>query len=109
MGPDARLNLMSATAPATAFARIGQLASQRRVHEAFSWLHLHEQQIMRWQQELVAVAAPPFGEGRRAEWLCERFRELGLEDVQVDGIGNALGICRGTENAEEGECVLLSA
>jgi tripeptide aminopeptidase len=100
---------MSATAPATAFARIGQLASQRRVHDAFSWLHLHEQQIMRWQQELVAVAAPPFGEGLRAEWLCERFRELGLEDVQVDGIGNALGICRGTENAEEGKCVLLSA
>src|ERR1700743_3700151 len=108
MEPDARLNLMSATAPATAFARIGQLASLRRVHDAFGWLHLHEQQIMRWQQELVAVAAPPFGEGLRAEWLCERFRELGLEDVQIDGIGNALGVCRGSGDADEGGGVLLS-
>jgi acetylornithine deacetylase/succinyl-diaminopimelate desuccinylase-like protein len=100
---------MSATAPATAFARIGQLASQRRVHDAFGWLHLHEQQIMRWQQDLVVVAAPPFGEKPRAEWLCERFRELGLEDVQLDGMGNALGVCRGSGHADEAECVLLSA
>ncbi|HTZ90029.1 MAG TPA: M20/M25/M40 family metallo-hydrolase [Alloacidobacterium sp.] len=98
---------MSATAPATAFARIGQLASQRRVHEAFGWLHLHEQQIMGWQRELVLVAAPPFGERARAEWLCGKFRELGLEDVALDGIGNAVGVCCGEES--DGECVLLSA
>ncbi|HZU08738.1 MAG TPA: M20/M25/M40 family metallo-hydrolase [Pseudacidobacterium sp.] len=98
---------MPATAPATAFARIGHLASQRRVHEAFGWLHLHEQQIMRWQRELVAVPAPPFAEGPRAEWLCARFRELGLADVAIDGIGNAVGVLRG-ENPAAG-CVVLSA
>src|SRR5215469_12528313 len=97
---------MAATIPATAFARIGQLASQRRVHEAFGWLHLHEQQIMSWQQELVMVAAPPFSERPRAEWLCGKFRELGLEDVELDGIGNAVGVYRGEAS---GECVLLSA
>src|SRR5580700_5747841 len=94
-------------APATAFARIGQLAALRRVHEAFGWLHLHEQRIMGWQRELVTVAAPPFGEGPRAEWLCEKFRELGLEDVAVDGIGNAIGVFRGEESGRS--CVLLSA
>jgi len=98
---------MSATVPATAFARIGQLASQRRVHEAFGWLHLHEPQIMSWQRELVEVAAPPFGEGPRAEWLCAKFRELELEDVALDGIGNAIGVYRGEQSG--GECVLLSA
>jgi acetylornithine deacetylase/succinyl-diaminopimelate desuccinylase-like protein len=98
---------MSATAPATAFVRIGQLAAQRRVHEAFGWLHLHEQRIMCWQRELVEVAAPPFGEGPRAEWLCGKFRELGLEDVVLDGIGNAVGVYRGEVSG--GECILLSA
>jgi acetylornithine deacetylase/succinyl-diaminopimelate desuccinylase-like protein len=96
-----------ATVPATAFARIGQLASQRPVHEAFAWLHLHEQQMMRWQKELVCVPAPPFGEGPRAQWLCERFRELGLEDVAQDEVGNALGVYRGESSG--GACVLLSA
>lgn len=96
------------SSPATAFARIGQIAAFRRVHEAFRWLHLHEQQIMAWQQELVTIAAPPFGEKARAEWLCDKFRDLGLEDVQLDGIGNAIGICRGSEGSQE-RCVLLSA
>jgi acetylornithine deacetylase/succinyl-diaminopimelate desuccinylase-like protein len=98
---------MPATAPATAFARVGQLASQRRVHEAFGWLHLHEPQIMRWQRELVAVPAPPFGEGPRAKWLCARFSEIGLEEVSIDSIGNVLGALR-SEN-ETDDCVVLSA
>jgi tripeptide aminopeptidase len=98
---------MSAIVPAAAFARIGQLAAQRRVHEAFAWLHLHEQQIMGWQRELVAIAAPPFRERTRAESLCGKFRELGLDDVGLDGIGNAVGVYRGEESG--GQCVLLSA
>lgn len=98
---------MAATAPAVAFSRIGQLAAQRRVHEAFGWLHLHEQQIMNWQREMVMVAAPPFGEAPRAEWLCGKLRELGLEDVGLDEIGNAVGVYRG--EADDGACVLLSA
>lgn len=98
---------MAATTSATAFAHIGQLASQRRIHEAFGWLHLHEQQIMGWQRDLVMMPAPPFGEGPRAEWLCGKFRELGLEDVALDGIGNAAGVYRG--EAGNDDCVLLSA
>ncbi|HEX3437995.1 MAG TPA: M20/M25/M40 family metallo-hydrolase [Pseudacidobacterium sp.] len=98
---------MAATLPVTAFARIGHLAAQRSVHEAFGWLHLHEQQIMRWQQELVQVPAPPFGEGPRAEWLCARFEELGLNDVAIDDVGNAIGICRGESSTIP--CVVLSA
>ena len=37
--------------------------------------------MMQWQQELVSIAAPPFGERRRAEWLAERFRELKLQQL----------------------------
>jgi tripeptide aminopeptidase len=98
--------------PATVFAQIGQIASMRRVHEAFQWLHLHEPQIMRWQVELVGIPAPPFAEGARAEWLLERFRELGLEDVHLDEAGNALAMLRGGGAGGEagpGSVVLLSA
>jgi len=63
---------------ASAFSRVVHLASQRPVHEAFQWLHLQERRIMDWQAELVEVAAPPFHERERAEWLCARFRALGL-------------------------------
>src|ERR1700733_10472089 len=98
---------MVSTAPLSAFARIAQLAADRRVHQAFQWLHLQEQQILSWQTELVAVPAPPFGDGARAEWLCERFREHGLAEIGLDGIGNAIGVLKAEQPCEGG--VFLSA
>jgi acetylornithine deacetylase/succinyl-diaminopimelate desuccinylase-like protein len=98
---------MARTLSVSAFSRVTQLAADRRVHRAFQWLHLHEQQIMRWQTEIVSVAAPPFGERPRAEWLCAHFQELGLDYVKIDNIGNALGI-RKSEN-RTGHSILISA
>lgn len=74
----------------TASACVARLAADRRVHQAFQWLHLHEPRIMQWQTEMVAVPAPPFGERPRAEWLCDRFRELRLDNIHIDEVGNAI-------------------
>jgi tripeptide aminopeptidase len=92
----------------SAFSRIGQLASLPRVHAAFQWFHLHDRKLMQWQQELVSIAAPPFGESKRAEWLAERFRELRLEHVEIDSVGNVLGCYPGNRSGA-GQCVMLSA
>lgn len=92
----------------SAFSRVSQLASQPRVHAAFQWFHLQERKVMQWQRELVAIPAPPFGERARAEWLAERFRELCLEQVEIDKEGNVLGLLRG-EKPLPGPCVVLSA
>jgi tripeptide aminopeptidase len=100
---------MPSTVSRSAFSRIGQLASLPRVHAAFQWFHLHERKTMQWQQELVAIAAPPFGESRRAEWLAERFRELQLEEVEIDAEGNVLGCYRGVSPGTGLACVMLSA
>src|SRR6202044_3009034 len=43
-----------------------------------------------------ALAAPPFGEAARGEWVAKRFRDLGLEDVHIDDVGNVLGAWRGS-------------
>jgi tripeptide aminopeptidase len=93
----------------SAFSRVGRLASLPRVHAAFQWFHLHDRRMMQWQQELVAIAAPPFGERRRAEWLAERFRELKLEQVEIDSEGNVLGCYPGDRSRAGQQCVLLSA
>ncbi len=100
---------MPSTIAHSAFSRIGQLASLPRVHAAFQWFHLQERRMMQWQQELVSIAAPPFGEGRRAEWLSERFRELKLEQVEIDSEGNVLGCYPGNRSHSGRACVLLSA
>ena len=93
----------------TALSRVGQLASLPRVHAAFRWLHLHERKVMQWQRELVAIAAPPFGERARAEWLAARFQELGLEKVAIDEEGNVLGLGPGKgPDAASHRCVMLA-
>lgn len=88
-------------------ASIARLAANRRVHQAFQWLHLQEQRILEWQTELVGIPAPPFGEGPRAEWLCARFRELELADVRTDEAGNVLATRPGAQG--DGRNVLLTA
>lgn len=98
---------MAAASTLPAFARVAQLAADRRVHKAFQWMHLHERQIMRWQSDLVRIPAPPFAEGPRAESLCALFRDLGLSDVHMDAIGNAIGVRKSAVPSEH--AVLISA
>ncbi len=93
---------------------ISQLAAQPAVHRAFQWFHLQEPQLRRWHREIASIAAPPFGEQTRAAWLCQRFTELGLDDVHIDACGNALGWWRGTAvpavtPEDFRPCLLLSA
>ena len=75
----------------SAFSRVTALAELRPLHEAFRWLHLNGQQMMRWQAELAAIPGPPFGEEKRSLWMADRFQEAGLESVVTDSIGNVFG------------------
>jgi len=74
--------------------RIATLASNRAVHAAFAWLHLHEPQLRRWQMECMAIPAPPFGEIARAKWFSQQFETLGLSGTHIDSEGNVLAELR---------------
>lgn len=95
-------------------SRITRLAAMTPVHRAFHWLHLHQPQLRKWQLEMTAIPAPPFGEGTRAQWFLDRFWELGLSHVHLDECGNALAEFAGPSD-EDGAAiahlprVLLSA
>src|SRR5213594_4409621 len=60
-----------------------------------AWLRLQEAQFAAWQLEMARIAAPPFGERARGEWLAQKFIDLGLEDVHCDDVGNVFGISPG--------------
>src|SRR6266852_1750350 len=70
---------------------VAHLAELRAVHNAFLYLHNQEMEFRRWQMELAAVPAPPFGESARGEWLQRRFLALGLHGVHRDELGNVFG------------------
>ncbi|HTM88043.1 MAG TPA: M20/M25/M40 family metallo-hydrolase [Terriglobales bacterium] len=82
---------------APSIQEIARLAVLPPVQSAFRWFAAQEPQIAEWQMQLAGIAGPPFGEGERASWLAERFRELELADVHIDEVGNVFGIRRGME------------
>ena len=102
---------MAILSRSSAFSRVTALAEQRPLHEAFRWLHLHGRQMMRWQEEVVRIPAPPFGEALRSAWMAEQFRLAGLAEVEIDAAGNVFGIIAAAEagQAADGPVVILSA
>ena len=54
----------------------------------------HENTIKE-QLELVVIKAPTFQEELRAKELTRRFTAMGLQDVHIDDIGNAIGVYKG--------------
>jgi acetylornithine deacetylase/succinyl-diaminopimelate desuccinylase-like protein len=78
---------------------IARIAEMRNVHAAFAYFHKQEMEFRRWQRELTEIPAPPFGEAARSEWLRERFIAIGLENVQVDDLGNVLGLLHKSPDA----------
>ena len=71
---------------------VARLSAAPEIRSAFNWFRAQEPQLAHWQAEMARIAAPPFGEGPRGAWLAERFRELGLDDVRIDDVGNVFGI-----------------
>src|SRR6266851_1793020 len=71
---------------------VARLAAAPEVRSAFNWFRTQEPQLAHWQMEMARIPAPPFGEGARGAWLAERFREVGLDDVRMDDVGNVFGV-----------------
>jgi tripeptide aminopeptidase len=71
---------------------IARLAGLPEIRQALAWLRLREAQFAQWQLEMARIAAPPFGELARGEWLVRKFSELGLQGVHRDDVGNVFGV-----------------
>ncbi len=93
------------------YSRVTALAAKRAIHTAFAWLHANAKTMLDWQLELCTIPAPPFGEQARSEWLEARFREIGLDSVAIDAVGNVLGFLPAPHLSPEstGHVVVLSA
>ena len=84
---------------------IARLAALPEVRSAMEWFRDQGAQFTRWQLEVARIAAPPFGESARSEWLVAKFAELGLRNVEQDNIGNVFG----SQAATGDSCVSVSA
>ncbi len=103
--------MMSASRPPAAETlssiqqEVARLAALPDVCAAVEWFREQEAQFTRWQLEVARIAAPPFGERERSQWLAGKFAELGLGVVLQDEVGNVFGSQKEVEDA----CVSVSA
>src|SRR6195256_3561704 len=77
---------------------VERLAALAEVRSAFAWFRAHESRLAEYQMEVARIAAPPFGEAARSAWLADRFREIGLSEVEVDKVGNVFAVHPGYGN-----------
>jgi acetylornithine deacetylase/succinyl-diaminopimelate desuccinylase-like protein len=103
LGPPARavsgeeFSSSESQASRSAQQQVARIAELRRVHEAFAWFRSHARQLEDLQLQVTSIAAPPWGEAARSEWLRKRFSEMGFAEVQQDEIGNVFGIRPGSD------------
>src|SRR5258705_9877023 len=90
--PDSGPGVTHAAAREVIKSGVAGLAASPEVRSAFNWFRVNEPQLLHWQMEMARIAAPPFGEAARGAWLAERFREVGLDDVRIDDVGNVFGM-----------------
>ena len=80
--------LLAQPAPQDIGARLMQDAT---VKGAIDAAKADEVRTIAEQVEICEVDAPPFKESKRAELYARKFRELGLQNVRIDKVGNVLG------------------
>lgn len=67
-----------------------QLIQNAAVKAAVESARADEQRTIDDQIRVCEVEAPPFEETKRGELVAALFREVGLENVRVDGVGNVI-------------------
>lgn len=80
------------------------LTALPRVQRALQYIRDDHENSIRQQLELVQIPAPTFSEQKRAAYMAEQFRVLGLSDVHIDRTGNVVGVRPGCGT---GPCVVL--
>ena len=71
------------------------MLSSPEVGRALNFFERNADAITDEQVRICSIPASPFGEQQRAEYLRDRFSELGLTEVEIDEEGNCLGLLEG--------------
>jgi acetylornithine deacetylase/succinyl-diaminopimelate desuccinylase-like protein len=80
-------------------ANIAELIDSQKLRSAFAHIDSRLEKITEEQIRICSIPASPFGEKQRAEYLKERFLELGLVDARLDEEGNCVALRKGQSAA----------
>ncbi|MGI8783730.1 MAG: M20/M25/M40 family metallo-hydrolase [Acidobacteriota bacterium] len=84
-----------------------ELAARPDVRAALERIRASDEATVNEQIRIAEIPAPPFHEDRRGQYILQRFRQLGLQQVEKDQVGNVIGLREGTDKSAP--LVVLSA
>ena len=97
MFPNTSFLLLAIFAFSASAQSVATLANEPAVKEAFEIIKHNEPDMLREQQRICEIAAPPFEESVRAAELKRLFEQLGLSGVRIDKAGNVVGTRPGSK------------
>lgn len=74
------------------------MIAEPRVQEGLAFLKNDDRQTLHEQMTIAEIPAPPFQEEKRANYVQEQFRKLGLTNVKQDEEGNVYGLRPGKKD-----------
>jgi acetylornithine deacetylase/succinyl-diaminopimelate desuccinylase-like protein len=86
---------MPSTLKISASQTIRDLIMSREVAKAFDFFEVMADAITEEHIRICSIPASPFGEQLRAEYLRDKFLEMGLDEASIDSEGNCLGHMKG--------------
>jgi len=75
------------------------MLSSAEVSRALNFFEKNAEAITDEQIQICSIPASPFGEQKRAEYLAQKFRTIGLTEIEIDEEGNCLGVLEGTSRS----------
>jgi tripeptide aminopeptidase len=82
------------------------ILENEKIKQALEYIKEEDPATTQDTLNMCQIPAPSYKEEKKAEYIRERFREIGLRDVRIDAVGNVLGVWPGTG---EGPSVMLAA
>jgi acetylornithine deacetylase/succinyl-diaminopimelate desuccinylase-like protein len=81
--------------PPTPSVLVRELAGSPAVSRTLAWVESQGDLFTDETARIAEIPAPTFAEGERGAYVARRFHELGLERVEIDGVGNVYGLLPG--------------
>lgn len=78
-------------------ALVDDVAVAPSLGRALTWAEQHLAELTDETARIAAIPAPTFAESERAAYTAARFRDLGLEQVEIDAVGNVYGAMPGED------------
>ena len=73
------------------------LLARKDVQGTLHFIEQNYDRFLKKQIQIAEIPAPPFQEAKRASFMAEEFKGLGLAQVHIDSAGNVLGLRRGRD------------